>query len=71
MPCNCEEAKKYADQIKTKRKAWDAKAMDLISRTVSIVNPQNPRLAIELMTLTGELNAITIDDSDLDKLLKQ
>lgn len=71
MPCNCEEAKKYADQIKAKRKSWDVKAIDLISRSVAIVNQQNPRLAKDLMALSGELNAITIDESDLDKVLKQ
>jgi hypothetical protein len=70
VACNCEEAKKYADQIKAKRKAWDAKALDLISRAVSVVNSQNPRLAKDLMALSGELNSITISESDLDKILK-
>ena len=70
MGCNCKEVETFAKQQERSRQAWNARAMALLSEIATIISPADRRVAQDLTKLIADLNALSIGEKQLEKLLK-
>jgi len=66
--CGCSEIKEAVRLQRLARQKWHTDTLALLSEAVPVVDRANRDLAMRLMTLIGELNALGVNDEEIGRV---